>query len=152
MARKKHELTKNLKFQLGENEIIIFVKMAFVKSVQKWGAMRDAYSVVISYGDEFITSKYHKSAYDFNHGNRDIDKDDIADALYAICTDAMAYCDYPYFDDFHANFGSNYKAFETCKRLYDDLYSLFGSDEWIVAIGEKADDGDYEIVKIEDEK
>lgn len=151
MAAKKHELTKTLKFNLGENEVIIRVTMTFVRSVEKWGYLRDAYSVVIEYNDDYIVTKYHKSRFDFLNGNRDVTEEDISNALFSICQDAIAYRDYPTFSEFKDSFGGTYKTFEVCKLLYEDMISLFGSDEWIVAIGDKADENDFEIVE-EDEK
>lgn len=152
MATKKHELTKDFKFNIGEESIIVRIKMAFVKVAEKWGAVRDSYSVVIEYGDDFITSKYYKSVIDFNNGNRKVDKEDLANALYCICTDAMAYREHQDYDEFHDNFGGNYKTHSACRKTYEDLFALFGSDDMIMAIGNKADEGDFEIVKVDDEK
>lgn len=147
----KNELTKSLKFNIGGNEIVIRVKMAFVKAVEKWGAMRDSYSVVIEYDDDFITAKYYKSANDYNKGNRKVTKDDIANALYCIFSDAFCYCNNRDYDDFHAEYGGNYKVFKACEKTYYDLIGLFGDDDILAEIANKSDEGDYEIVK-DDEK
>ena len=87
-------------------------------------------------GDEYeITATYNGNTIKFSYNDNYMNNSDKRDFLYALMSDADAYCLYSDFDDFVDEFGYDdpkqaYKAYKGCKDLYYKASTLFDEEEW----------------------